>query len=77
MESGTTVGWVGAIIAASRSIRKAGRLRKRLGGSECTEDPFQQAKGMHHRTYERLRAEGERLDEIADHKVWSRFKAFL
>ena len=58
--------------SSSRAISKAGKFRKRLGGSECTEDPFpDKPKGMHWRTYERLRARGERLDEVAEYLLWS------
>lgn len=63
---------------ASRAIMKAGKLRKRLGGSECTEDPFpDKPKGMHWRTYERLRSKGEALDERAEYLGWTRLGRLL
>jgi hypothetical protein len=62
----------------SRAITKAQRLRRRLGGSQCTDDPFpDKPKGMHWRTYERLRARGEALDERADVMGWQRVASLL
>lgn len=50
-----------------RTLLQAQKLRKRLGGSPCTDDPFpEKPKGMHWRTYEKLRAKGAALDERAD-----------
>jgi hypothetical protein len=64
--------------AHSRAVTKAGKLRMRLGGSECTDDPFpDKPKGMHRRTYERLRAKGERLDDRADNLGWVRLERLL
>jgi hypothetical protein len=63
---------------AAAQISKAQKLRKRLGGSECTDDPFpDKPKGMHWRTYERLRAKGEALDEMADCLGWARLGRLL
>lgn len=43
-----------------RKLRKAQKIRRKLGGSESTFDPFpEKPKGMHWRTYERLSAEAE------------------
>jgi hypothetical protein len=64
--------------AATRAITKAGKLRKRLGGSECTDDPFPaKPKGMHWRTYERLRETADALDERADNLGWARLGRLL
>ena len=43
-----------------RELRKAQKIRRKLGGSESTFDPFpQKPKGMHWRTYMRLSAVAE------------------
>ena len=51
----------------SRALSQAQKFRLRLGGSPCTDDEFpERPKGMHHRTYARLRARGEALDEWSE-----------
>jgi hypothetical protein len=63
---------------SSRAISKAQKLRRRLGGSESLDDPFpERPKGMHRRTYQRLRAEGEALDMQADAMLAVYMGAFL
>jgi hypothetical protein len=64
--------------ARFRALSKARKLRRRLGGSESTDDPFpDKPKGMHWRTYERVRAKGEALEERADNLGWARLGRLL
>ena len=50
-----------------RALSQAQKYRRRLGGSECTDDPFpQKPRGMHWRKYDRIRQRGEALDERVD-----------
>lgn len=50
-----------------RANRKAFKLRKRLGDGGCIGDPiWTKPKGMHWRTYEKLKAKVEQQDEIAN-----------
>ncbi len=46
--------------AMYRGLTKAQKLRERLGGSLCIDDPFpDKPKGMHWRTYYRMKRKGE------------------
>ena len=64
--------------AWSRAITKAQRFRRRLGASESLDEPFpDKPKRMHWRTYDRLMAKGEVLDERADRVGWSRITRLL
>ena len=46
-----------------RALSQAQKLRRRLGGSECIDDPFpEKPKGMHWKTYERLYRRGADLE---------------
>lgn len=63
---------------SSRAISKAQKLRRRLGGSESLDDAFpKRPKGMHRRTYQRLRAKGEALDMQADAMLAGYMAIFL
>ena len=43
-----------------RGLTRAQKLRERLGGSLCIDDPFPaKPKGMHWKTYAKLRINGE------------------
>lgn len=59
---------------ALRLLHKAQATRERLGGSASMDQPFPpKPKGMHWRTYERLRAEAEEADEASWQAVAERF----
>ncbi len=61
-----------------RALSQAQKYRRRLGGSECTYDPFpERPKGMHRRTYNRIRERGEGLDEQADRLAVAMFGKLL
>lgn len=55
-----------------RALTQAGKLRKRLGGSEALADPFpEKPKRMRWRTYQRLRLRCDRYEEIYDSGLWA------
>ena len=61
-----------------RALSQAQKYRRRHGGSEYTDDPFpEKPKGMHWRTYERIRERGEALDERADWLAMATFGQWL
>ena len=54
-----------------RALRRANRIRKRLGGEPSTAAPFpERPKGMHHRTYDRLMAQIFEAEELADERLY-------
>ena len=59
---------------AQRAIRKAQKIRIKLGGSGSLDKPFpKKPKGMHWRTYERLQAEAEH----AEWQSWAALAAWV
>ena len=55
-----------------RALTQAGKLRRRLGGSEAIADDFpSKPPRMRWRTYERLRARCDRYEEIYDSGLWT------
>jgi hypothetical protein len=54
-----------------RALTQAGKLRKRLGGSEAIADPFpDKPPRMRWRTYDRLRSRYERYEAAYDAALW-------
>jgi hypothetical protein len=50
-----------------RALRRAQKLRRRLGASPCIGEPIaEKPKGMHWRTFKRLQAEVERREQTVD-----------
>lgn len=61
-----------------RAYSQAQKLRQRLGGSQCLDDPFpEKPKGMHRRTYDRLWQKGEALEDAADAQFAMMVAAYL
>lgn len=61
-----------------RALSQAQKLRQRLGGSPFTDEPFpEKPKGMHWRTYEKLKAKGEALDERSERAALARLGRLL
>ena len=51
--------------AFARAVSRSQSIRRRLGGTSDLQDPFpDKPKGMHWRTYHRLRAEVENLERV-------------
>lgn len=51
----------------SRGVSQAQKIRRRVGGSECLDEPFPpKPKGMHWKTYHRLESRAERAEMSAD-----------
>ena len=56
----------GLVHRASRLVRKAQKIRRRLGGEPGLIHPFPaKPKGMHWHTYQRLRAEAELAEDYS------------
>ena len=54
-----------------RAMRRANRIRRRLGGEPGTAAPFpERPKGMHQRTYDRLMAQVLEAEELADERLY-------
>ncbi len=56
-----------------RLQRRARKLRRRVGADDRLDDPILgKPKGMHWRTFERLRAEAEAASEVANVMIWEK-----
>lgn len=54
-----------------RALTQAGKIRRKLNGAEGIANPFpRKPKRMHWRTYDQLREQCERYEEIADSKLF-------
>lgn len=57
-----------------RAHSQALKIRKRLGGEQCLDEPFpEKPKGMHWRTYHRIREKSEVLEQRADESFVTMF----
>ncbi len=62
----------------ARGLEKAVRIKRQLGGSGDYADPVpERPKGMHQRTYERLRNEGEEAQLPYQDRIMKRLHGFL
>jgi hypothetical protein len=60
----------------NREIRRSRNIRARLGGGPNLFDPFpEKPRGMHRRTYFRLRVQGEEADAIVFKRLLTRQQA--
>ena len=63
--------------AFARAATRALKIRERLGGKGGIDDQFPpKPKGMHRRTYERLEAEAERLENVWAVGIAGKFRMF-
>ena len=58
-------------------MEKAAQIKQQLGGSGDYADPVPEPKGMHQRTYERLRNEGEEAQLPYQDRIVKRLHGFL